>query len=288
VARSRSRAPTARRGCGGRATDGRSPQRRGEERPSIGLVNAEKSSAIATTTATSAPTSPSAAAWAGRSTRRQPRDGDEPIPITRDLQHSVSSSPRYLPSRNSLREIGLLKIVKMVRRSTSRWTRPIPTKIAIATANTRIAASRRLGGCVRSRHRRASNQHARADQRQRKEKQRIEHAVADRSRTVFVAIARMRSSEFIAWLPARRCEEEILERGAAWRHRDDVRSPRGTPHRLRRPPACAAAAPRCGRRRRVRRSRSGLERLQNAGETPFSTISAPRSSSPSTACGSPS
>ena len=108
---------------------------------SIGLVNDEKNSAIATTIATSTPISSSAApcvAVSGASDNQE--IPAKPMLITTIWSQIVSSSPAYLPSRNSLREIGFDRIVKMVRRSTSRCTRPMPTKIAIATAKTRIAA----------------------------------------------------------------------------------------------------------------------------------------------------
>ena len=54
---------------------------------------------------------------------------------------SVTTRPANLPSRNSVRETGFERMVKMVRRSTSLWIRPTPTRSAIAAPNKRIEAS---------------------------------------------------------------------------------------------------------------------------------------------------
>ena len=53
----------------------------------------------------------------------------------------VSVSPTNFPSRKSARERGFERIVYTVRRSTSRWISPMPTKIAMATPKRRIAPS---------------------------------------------------------------------------------------------------------------------------------------------------
>ena len=201
----------------------------------------------------------------------------------------MSSRPAYLPSRNSLREIGFERIVKIVRRSTSRWTRPMPTKIAIATAKTRIAREAdvlqdALALDVGERR----EQHARADQRQREEEQRVEHAMRGSPRArCSSAIAEMRPSAFIAWPPRSTADEEqILERGAARRHRDDLRA-RGERLaeqladalvRQQQLDAIADAA-----QRRPRSATRATRRRR--GATPVSTTSVSRSSSSSIACG---
>ena len=112
----------------------------------------------------------------------------------------------------------------MVRRSTSRWTRWMPTKIAIAT---REDPDRREADVLQDAlaldvgERR--EQHARADQRQREEEQRVEHAIAHR---LAHGVAGDREDPFERAHRAAPCptalRKRVFERRAARRHRHDL------------------------------------------------------------------
>ena len=93
--------------------------------------------------------------------------------------HTVSSSPRYLPTTNSQRGSGLASRLWMLRRSISRETRPIPMNTEIRRPATSIVAQTEILDDLEVLARRdLTNQQRRTDQHQRERDDAVEHAIA--------------------------------------------------------------------------------------------------------------